>query len=202
MRTCVTVALLAAAMVASCGCHRNEVRLPVSPVADDYVWRTRINPEEYMSRIDALMLPINPPTGYAEARESPPEEFVMSTHLDWNRMIEHLRDEFSRLIRQHNQGAISVERFEPRMDKLQEALDRMQSAREAIAEDLVQYRKVRDEWYSQRWQIGEAAEQKRKETRTRIETLRVSVQNVLKDISRMIERLQGAEPAPDILVKR
>jgi chromosome segregation ATPase len=124
----------------------------------------------------------------------------MSTHLDWNAVIDQLREEFNTLIGQHNGGAISVRRFEQRMEQLQEALGKMQAARETVAQDLIQYRKLRDDWYSQRWQVGEAAEQRRTETRTRIEALRLSVQGVLKEMRRMIERLQGTQPAPDILV--
>jgi hypothetical protein len=196
------MALLGLALTATMACHQNEVRLPRTPRGAEFVWREPVDPEQYLQKTQALKLALEPPTGYAEARERAPDEFVMATHLDWNAMADELQKEFLRLVGLHNNAEVSLQQYEQGISELERILQHMQSTRADIVQTLSQYRKLRDEWHSLRWSTEEKAANRRQEVRDQFRSIRASVAEQLQQARRMIDQVQGTRPAPDIMVKR
>lgn len=147
------------------GCHRGEVRLRLSPKADDYEWRPLISAEQFSAPCRKLFYIVVPPVGYAEARRHPLEGHALGARMRWNSIARALCEQFDELRVKHNEARITIREFDVRRSELTGALKGLTGRKAELDGELEKYRAAQESLdAASRVQGAQAVDQAREAT--------------------------------------
>lgn len=197
MSRLVLCAILAALVLPFASCRQRHVRLRVSPDADQSESRKFVSAEEFCGAYQELRYEVEPPIGYAKARQQPLEPFILNAKARWNRALESLCHYFDQLCQRHNRGEITAQGYDDREDELRAALLELTDRREQLdtaLEELEECARAASD--AGRTEEGEEAGTEPGRARARMKEIRARMEGVLGDALRRIESLdRGERPA-------
>ncbi len=191
----VLVALLLA------GCHRGQVRLPVSAGARRHQWRERVEARALRAPYRELIYPVEAPAGYAEALQNPLEGFIIRARQDWNRAVQPLGVELTLLVERHNAAAVSVREYERRTEELLAAARQLDRTRSRLDAALENYRAERRNLMAARAGGGERPAEQARQAQDAMDRARRRAEELLAHADRAVAALiaspaKDTEPAP------
>ena len=139
MRRSLAFVVAALVLVAANGCHRGQVRLPLAPDTDRYVWRDPIDLEAFRAPARLLLYTAEPPVGYAEARHKPGQSLAIALRLNWNAAVRPLPEAFEQLCERHNNAEVALSEFTARENTLLVALHDLTGLKEQLDALLAEY---------------------------------------------------------------
>ena len=179
---------LAALLPVLGGCHGGEVRLRVSPMSRRHVWRAPLDPARFRADCVALQYALNPPVGYADARQRPLDPFILDARLRWNALVAQLCQELDRLCQLHNGADITLSEFNERKVLLTDLVRRLAEKQRRLDVAIERYRDEQLSWEKARAEgnptLVEAAAVRLRRARSAVEDVLAEARSVLPPPSR------------------
>jgi hypothetical protein len=188
---CVAAAVMA---LWATGCHKGQIRMQVAPGSWRHEWRDPLVPEDFQCPASDLLYLVEPPVGFAPARQRPLEGFLPNARLRWNDSVKPLCRYFDLLCREHNQAALTVQGFVERRDALLVAAADVSRERQSFEEMLGAFRASETHLAQARAVQGEADRDQIERVQAEIEVVRDTADRMIR---RVAERVRGLEPAPN-----
>jgi hypothetical protein len=193
---CAAAAFLIAALA---GCHRGMVRLRVAPDEFRFAWRKPVTLEQLLPGADDLAYVIQPPIGYAMARQQPLDERLLAIKLRWNEAVEPIWDCFPQLRDDHNNARITLQEFDNRRRELHEAVEQLSGHKADLDKTVAAYGRAREDVGRLRYADGAMAEAARAVAQSQMKTAGDEADRIVKEARRLVGILAGQEPAGDII---
>ncbi len=168
------------------GCHEGQVRIPVAAGQRAHVWRSLLDCDSFSAPAIELLYRVEPPIGYASARDQPVEGLPLSTKLRWDDAVVFLVTRFEQLCRRHNAAAVSLEEFDRHRTELRDAVARLTRQRRALEQALASYSEA--SVAASRMSDDTSA---REDARSRMQTARETVDSIVKNAAEVVR--QAAE---------
>lgn len=171
------------------GCHRGQISLRSAPGVTDRVWREPVQLEVLAAEAAKLRVLIDPPVGYAAARQRPTEEFALDSRLRWNRLVDRLVDYYAGLVELHNSAGTTVQEFNERLGALDAVRTLMKKRLDTLNASLTSFAETRGQLHALRWNTATEDLAARQELLAEEADLRGKVTAMLKEVGALLDDL-------------